>query len=74
MAQQKKLLKEVQEEKEEAMADLDRKTIAKHNGELLSKIFYIYFKIIKAEKLSKFYDSALEGMLKFVHLINIELI
>ncbi|CAD8176296.1 unnamed protein product [Paramecium pentaurelia] len=74
MAKQKKLLKEVQDELQEAQGDLDKKTLAKNNGEILSKMFYIYFKVLKLPRVSKYYESALNGILQYVHLINIELI
>ncbi|KAM3135130.1 hypothetical protein pb186bvf_012776 [Paramecium bursaria] len=74
IAMKRKILKEVQQDKEEAQADIDKVTIAKHNGSILAKLFYIYFKIIKSDTLSKFYNQALDGILQYVHLINVDLI
>lgn len=34
------------------------------------KVFYIYFKILKLQKPSKFFSVAMNGILKFVHLIS----
>lgn len=57
-------MKEVKEAQSEAAPDLERKTIASQNGQILEKLFYIYFKVIKLMRISKFYESALDGILK----------
>jgi nucleolar complex protein 3 len=58
------LLAEVKKEKEEAQVDYDKKQIAKQNADVLNKLFYLYCKIVKSTHLSKFFTSALDGILK----------
>lgn len=45
------------------------------NVQLLEKVFYIYFKVLcKNNVISKFYKDSLNGLLKHVHHINVDLI
>lgn len=60
--------------KETEVSVFSVKDIAKMNNDILVKLVYISFKIIKSEKISKFYKSALNGLLKYIHLINIDLV
>lgn len=47
----------------------------KANVDLLEKVFYIYFKVLcKNNAISKFYKDSLNGLLKHVHKINVDLI
>ena len=47
----------------------------KANVEILEKVFYIYFKVLcKNNAISKFYKDSLNGLLKHVHKINVDLI
>jgi hypothetical protein len=41
---------------------------------ILQELFYIYFKILVEQIGSKFLKDALDGILTFAHLINIDLI
>ena len=50
------------------------KGIVKNNSVILEKLFYIYFKVLTRNKISKFYKDGLNGLLKFVHKINVDLI
>jgi nucleolar complex protein 3 len=58
----------------EAEGDMKPKEIVIHNTEVLEKLYYIYFKILKREETSKFLISALNGILKYVHFISFDLI
>ena len=57
----------------ETEIDMKPKEIMKHNTELLEKLYYIYFKIIRNDN-SKYLIPALKGILKYIHLINFDLI
>lgn len=41
---------------------------------ILQELFYIYFKVLVERLDSKFLSDALDGILKFAHFINIDLI
>lgn len=71
----KSLRKEVESTMKESEAVLmTGKEIARYNNDILVKLVYIFFKIIKSQKISKFYQSALNGLLKFIHFINVDLV
>lgn len=70
----KSMKKELKEELKEGVSELTPQQIVRHNADILEKIFYIYFKVIKSEEISKFFNSAMNGILKHVHLINVDLI
>lgn len=66
--------RELGEELQEGMTNLDPKTITQYNTQILEKLFYIYFKLIIRQPPSKFFIKALDGCLKYVHLISVNLI
>lgn len=41
---------------------------------ILQELFYVYFKVLVERLDSKFLSDALDGILKFAHFINIDLI
>ena len=53
---------------------VSNKQLVKENARIMEKLFYIYFKIITRNKISKYYRDALDGLLKYVHRINVDLI
>ena len=74
MEEFKKLKKEVKGELKLSVADMTAKEIVKHNSDVLEKIYYIYFKVLTQPFPSKFYRTAMNGILKYVHLINVDMI
>jgi hypothetical protein len=50
------------------------KGVFKANIALLEKAFYLYFKVLCKPNISKYYEHALNGLLKHVHHINVALI
>lgn len=41
---------------------------------ILQELFYVYFKVLVERLDSKFISDALDGILKFAHFINVDLI
>ncbi len=68
------LKKEIRQELKLGEAELEPKEIARHNSNILERVFYLVFKILQLKEPSKFLHHSLQAVLKFVHLINVELI
>lgn len=67
------LMKELKEDLKDE-SGMQAKTVFKGNIALLEKAFYLYFKVLCKPVMSKYYKDALNGILKHVHHINVELI
>ncbi|KAL4456085.1 hypothetical protein ABPG74_014046 [Tetrahymena malaccensis] len=70
----KKMKKELREELEEQDAEIDPKLLIKYNAQILEKVYYIYFKLIKRPSPTKFFTSVMDGIVKFIHMIDVNLI
>jgi len=46
----------------------------RNNSMILQELFYVYFKILVERLSSKYLKDALDGILTFAHLINVDLI
>jgi len=61
---EKMLKKELKHELKEAEATISAKKVENFKTEILTKVFYIYFKVLKYPKPSKFFGVAMNGILK----------
>ena len=66
-----KVKEEVEKEFAEGESIIKNKELVRHNSNTLQELFYIYFKILVERMNSIFLKDCLDGVLKFVHLINI---
>ncbi|RIB16573.1 nucleolar complex-associated protein [Gigaspora rosea] len=64
--------KEVEKEMKEAEAVVNKEEREKRHTETLKLVFITYFRILKHANSSPLLISALEGLVKFAHLINVD--
>ncbi|KAG8873526.1 hypothetical protein FRB97_006655 [Tulasnella sp. 331] len=68
----KKELEGIQREMDEAEAEVDLEDRAVQHTETLKLLFVLYFSIIKNPRPTRLLPSALEGIARYAHLINID--
>lgn len=73
MVEKLRVKEEVNKEFAEGNAVIENKELVRHNSNILQELFYIYFKVLVERINSIFLKDCLDGILKYVHLINIEL-
>ncbi|EIW85217.1 nucleolar complex-associated protein 3 [Coniophora puteana RWD-64-598 SS2] len=64
--------KEISRELREAEAEVDREERATTQTETLKLLFVLYFRILKNPRPTRLLPSALRGIAKFAHLINVD--
>jgi hypothetical protein len=69
-----KIKEEIDKEFAEGEAIISNKEIVRNNSTILQELFYVYFKVLVERLDSKFVKDVLDGILKFAHFINIDLI
>ncbi|KAG8977789.1 hypothetical protein FRB90_008681, partial [Tulasnella sp. 427] len=67
-----KELKKINEEMEEAAAEVDEEDRASQQTETLKLLFVLYFSIIKNPRPTRLLSGALEGISRYAHLVNID--
>ncbi|KAI0374803.1 nucleolar complex-associated protein 3 [Pilatotrama ljubarskyi] len=64
--------KEIEKEMHEAAAEVDKEERATRHTETLKLLFVLYFSILKNPRPTPLLPSALRGIAKFAHLVNID--
>ncbi|KIO27504.1 hypothetical protein M407DRAFT_232764 [Tulasnella calospora MUT 4182] len=67
-----KELKKIEQEMDEAAAEVDEEDRAGQQTETLKLLFVLYFSIIKNPRPTRLLSGALEGISRYAHLVNID--